>query len=74
MQEAKLFQNGQSQAVRLPKEYRFSGDSVIIRRIADAVILQPKNSWDTLFKSLEQFSPDLMEDRNQPTLQERESL
>ncbi len=74
MQEAKLFQNGQSQAVRLPKEFRFAGDSVAIRRIGDAVILQPKNSWETLYNSLEQFSPDFMEEREQPPLQERENF
>ena len=74
MQEAKLFQNGQSQAVRLPKEYRFDGDSVAIRRLGDAVILQPKKSWNTLFDSLEQFSPDFMEEREQGPIQEREDL
>lgn len=74
MQEAKLFQNGQSQAVRLPKEYRFEGDSVAIRRIGEAVILQPKKSWDTLFDALDQFSPDFMEERSQPEIQERDDL
>ena len=75
MQTAKLFRNGQSQAVRLPKEFRFEGDQVAIRKIGNAVILQPQeNAWDTLFDSLAQFSPDFMDDRNQPMLQERESF
>jgi len=40
-QTARLFQNGRSQAVRLPREFRFSGDRVRIRRTADGVLLQP---------------------------------
>ena len=44
---AKLFQNGRSQAVRLPKAYRFKGDEVTIRREGEAVILEPvkKRAW-----------------------------
>jgi antitoxin VapB len=44
---AKLFQNGRSQAVRLPKEFRFEGTEVSLRREGDAVILEPitKRSW-----------------------------
>lgn len=75
MQTAKIFKNGQSQAVRLPKEFRFDEDSVAIRRIGKAVILQPrKKGWDTLFDSLSQFSPDFMESREQPPVQTRESF
>lgn len=75
METAKLFQNGQSQAVRLPKKYRFPGDKVLIRRIGNAVVLLPyQDAWETLFESLEQFSDDFMsEDRQQPKLQERET-
>ena len=75
MDTAKLFQNGQSQAVRLPKEYRFTGDKVLIKRMGDAVVLLPyKNSWSTLLDSLEQFSDDFMEEeRQQPELETRES-
>lgn len=75
MQTAKLFQNGMSQAVRLPKEFRFTGDSVFIRRIGDAVILLPQNyGWDCMFDALKQFSPDFMDDRNQPETEQREEL
>ena len=38
---AKLFRNGRSQAVRLPKEFRFEGDSVRVRRVKDGVLLEP---------------------------------
>ena len=76
METAKLFQNGKSQAVRLPKEYRFSGDKVIIKRVGNAVILLPyQDSWQTLFESLEQFSDDFMSDgRQQPETQTRENI
>ena len=75
METAKLFQNGQSQAVRLPKKYRFAGDRVLIKRMGNAVVLLPyQDSWEILFDSLEQFSDDFMEsDRQQPELQEREN-
>lgn len=75
MATAKLFQNGKGQAVRLPKEYRFSGDKVIIKRIGNAVVLLPyQDSWETLFDSLEQFSDDFMSEyRQQPEEQEREN-
>jgi Virulence-associated protein and related proteins len=75
MQQAKLFQNGQSQAVRLPKEFRFEGDSVAIKRVGKAVVLLPYDEqWDTLFDAISQFSPDFMNERNQPPLEVREEL
>lgn len=76
METAKLFQNGQSQAVRLPKKYRFEGDKVIIKQVGNAVVLLPcKDSWETLFESLEQFSDDFMQgERQQPESQARESF
>ena len=54
---ARLFPNGQSQAVRLPKEYRLPGDRVYIQRVGQAVILLPYTTpWQSLLDSLEQFS------------------
>lgn len=74
MQTAKLFQNGQSQAVRLPKEFRFQGDKVFIKRMGNAVVLLPyHDSWQSLFESLDQFSDDFMEEREQPSQPPRES-
>ncbi len=75
MNTAKLFQNGQSQAVRLPKAFRFEGDRVFIRRLGNAVVLLPyQNPWDIMFASLELFSDDFMTERQQPEIQEREAL
>ena len=73
METAKLFRNGQSQAVRLPKEFRFEGDRVYIKREGDAVILLPyRDTWETALDSLDQFSGDFMAAREQPAPQERE--
>lgn len=75
MKTAKLFRNGQSQAVRLPKEFRFEGSEVYIKRVGDTVVLLPiKGAWETLFASLEMFSDDFMEERDQPETQSREDL
>ena len=75
MKTAKLFQNGQSQAVRLPKEFRFNGDSVFIKKMGNTVVLIPhQESWQSLFDSLDQFSGDFMETRDQPEQQARESI
>jgi len=72
MKTAKLFKNGQSQAVRLPKEFRFKGEEVFVRKLGNALILIPKDSpWQTLIDSLGEFSPDFMEQRNQPVQQVR---
>ncbi len=75
MRTAKIFKNGQSQAVRLPKEFRFEDDFVYIKKSGNAVILIPaKNSWDSLLRSLDNFSDDFMIERRQPRVQEREPL
>ncbi len=73
METAKLFQNGSSQAVRLPKEFRFRGDRVYIKKLGNAVILLPiRNSWESLTSSLAMFTEDFMQEREQPKLEPRE--
>jgi antitoxin VapB len=75
METAKLFKNGRSQAVRLPKEFRFEGSQVFVKRVGEAVLLIPfRESWQTLFDSLDQFSGDFMEERAQPESQSREAV
>lgn len=67
MKTAKLFMNGQSQAVRLPKEFRMTGDEVYIKKQGEVIILLPKEkSWNTLFDSLNHFAKDFKIERNQP--------
>jgi antitoxin VapB len=75
MNTAKLFQNGKSQAVRLPKEYKFTGAEVFIKRIGRNVLLIPKdNPWASLAGSLDKFSSDFMAERQQPPTQSREDM
>jgi antitoxin VapB len=72
---AKLFENGQSQAVRLPKEFRFKGKEVFIKKVGDAAILFPtQRPWEPLIDSLSKFSADFMKERKQPKQQTREDL
>lgn len=76
MQTAKLFQNGRSQAVRLPKEFNFSGKEVLIQKVGESVILFPKDRvWETFLSGLYGFTDDFMaEGREQPEMQIREGL
>ena len=76
MMTAKVFENGRSQAVRLPKECRFSADEVFVNRIGDIVILIPKSQkWNSFIKAIDMFSDDFMADgRITDQVQEREQL
>jgi len=76
METAKIFANGKSQAVRLPKEYRFAGEEVYIKKVGDAVMLFPKEqSWQTFLNGLNGFTPDFCADgRPEETPSQRESL
>lgn len=71
---AKLFQNGRSQAVRLPREFRFRGDRVRIRRVPEGVLLEPLipdvTAW---FEELDRFNdqPFMPDGRNQPATPKR---
>ena len=74
---AKIFKNGQSQAVRLPKEFRFENqDELFVKKVENGIILLSKNDksiWDNMFNKLDEFSDDFMETRIQPS-QNREEL
>lgn len=75
MKTAKIFQNGQSQAVRLPKEFRFEDSEVFIKKSGNVVQLIPRSdSWNSLFDSLKKFSREFMSERIQPELDKRESF
>ncbi|MBP5554408.1 MAG: antitoxin [Lachnospiraceae bacterium] len=76
MMTAKIFENGRSQAVRLPKEYRFTTDEVMISKVGDIVMLVPKDSkWDSFMKAVDMFSDDFLEDGRPPqNVQERDEL
>ena len=75
VKEAKIFKNGQSQAVRLPKEFRFKGKSVYIKHFGTGALLLPKDSaWSLLEESLSEFSEDFMSTRDQGKFEDREGF
>jgi len=75
MQTAKIFINGRSQAIRLPKDFRFSGNDVFIKKFGKMVILLPKDDpWSSLVNSLDQFTDDFMINRDQPDQEAREKF
>ena len=76
METAKIFENGRSQAVRLPKKFRFDTDEVVVQQLGEAVILVPKDAlWQTFMEGLGDFTDDVFENgRDQGLQRERESL
>ncbi|MDO9423008.1 MAG: type II toxin-antitoxin system VapB family antitoxin [Methylobacter sp.] len=67
MQTAKLFQNGQSQAVRLPKSFRFEGTEVTIKHVGEGILLLPlKHSAKQLLSLLDSVDETVALERNQP--------
>nr|WP_275758500.1 type II toxin-antitoxin system VapB family antitoxin [Sulfurimonas sp. SAG-AH-194-C21] len=75
MRLAKVFQNGRSQAVRIPKEYRVDTDEVYIEHIGHSIILSPKekSKWAVMRNALEDME-DFLPDTTQPEVQERAVL
>lgn len=76
MDTAKIFENGRSQAVRLPKKFRFDVEEVVVQQLGAAVLLVPKESlWQTFMVGLEEFTSDVFENgRDQGGQMEREQL
>ena len=77
MDTAKLFKNGRSQAVRLPKDYAMMGEEVYVKRINGAILLIPKDAdlWGPFVESLEKFSDDFLSGpRDQGTFERRDAL
>lgn len=72
-QIAKIFMNGRSQAVRLPKEFRFDCDEVYITKQGDNVVISPtKPTWDDFFSQKSVFDEKYLNEREQGTPQERD--
>lgn len=63
VETAKIFENGKSQAVRLPKKFRFAGDEVYVQKLGEAVILMSKESaWDIFMDGVRSFTDDFFAD------------
>ncbi len=64
---AKVFQNGRSQAIRLPKEFRVDADKVYLKRTREGFLVIPRDPWELFFEGIEELSDDFMgEGRTQP--------
>jgi antitoxin VapB len=75
MDTARLFRSGRSQAVRLPKDYRFVGSEVAVKHFGNGVLLLPiDDPWSTLEVGLSSFEPGFVIERHQPDEQQRESI
>ncbi len=76
MLSSKVFTSGNSQAIRLPKEYQVDDKELFIQKIGNTIILFPKkNPWESFERSLNEFSDDFMQEgRQQPEMQKREEL
>ena len=75
MATAKLFKTGRSQAVRLPKEFRFEGKEVRIRRVGQGVLLEPmKTDLDEVFRRIDAVGVKFPERAEQPPMQDRKTF
>ncbi len=70
---AKVFKNGRSQAIRLPKEFRVNTDEVYLKRTPDGFLVIPRDPWEVFREGVEELSEDFFRDgRTQPELESRD--
>lgn len=75
MEHAKIFQSGRSQAVRLPKAFRFQGNEVVIKHFGNGVLLLPLNNpWDMMQEALDEFEVGFQLERDTQIEQTREEF
>ena len=75
METAKVFDSGNSQAIRIPKKYKLKGKEAYITKIGDAIVILPiKQKWNSLITSLDKFSDDFMSERIQPEIEKRDEI
>ena len=77
MKTAKIFRSGNSQAVRIPKEFQLDGDEVEIQKKGNSLVFEPKkrNHGHHLVESLDKFTEDFMSNgRKQLPIQKRKKL
>jgi antitoxin VapB len=73
MTVAKVFRNGRSQAIRLPKEFRVDTSEVYLKRTREGFLVIPRDPWELFFEGVEELSDDFMGgSRVQPELEQRE--
>jgi antitoxin VapB len=75
METARLFASGRSQAVRLPKEFRFLGTDVVVKHFGNGVLLLPMDDpWQLMEEALSEFEPGFHMEREQPPTQTRTEI
>lgn len=71
MTVAKVFMNGRSQAIRLPKEFRVSAREVFLKKTADGFAVSERDPWEVFTEGCRELSEDFLTERNQPSLEKR---
>lgn len=75
MQTAKVFKNGRSQAIRLPKGFRVDADEVYLKKTAEGFLVVTRDPWEIFFEGVRELSDNFMEGgRAQPAAQRRKPL
>jgi len=73
MTVAKVFTNGRSQAIRLPKEFRVDVPEVYLKRTREGFLVIPRDPWEVFFEGVEELSEDFFRSgRVQPELEQRQ--
>jgi antitoxin VapB len=71
MQTAKVFKNGRSQAIRLPKEFRVESDEVYLKKTPEGFLVITRDPWELFYEAVEQLPDDFMAERTQPPVERR---
>ncbi len=72
METAKVFRNGRSQAIRLPKEFRVDADEVYLKKVPEGFLVIARDPWEIFMEGVEELSDDFMAGgRRQPKTQQR---
>ena len=71
MQTAKVFMNGRSQAIRLPKEFRVEADEVYLKKTPEGFLVITRDPWELFHEAVEQLPDDFMAERKQPPFEKR---
>ncbi|MCT9980163.1 type II toxin-antitoxin system VapB family antitoxin [Acinetobacter sp. I-MWF] len=75
MEVAKIFQSGRSQAIRLPKAFRFEGKEVVVKHFGNGVLLLPLNNpWEIMQEAVFEFEDNFLFEREDQGIQSREEL
>lgn len=74
MNKTELITEGNRQIIVLPEEFKLSGKEIYLKKIGDHIVIISENPWQDLWDSLDKFSDDFMETREQPELENREEF